>query len=619
MGKSSPANEVEQSYQNGPFEELILDEVIGNCIRLIQTRWVAGLLVLLATAFVVHILKLPLPEWLLYATGMVILAYNAVLLSLTRRVEKTASALRFRYINWIMLLQVALDWLSMAFFLHFTGGICSPATPFVLIHMLMITILLPERSPYLYVVMGVGVLVAIALVEMMGIVPHYSIIPGLQPGLQCNPTYVWSKIAFITITAFSTVYLTSTIMARLRERERQITALFLVAQATSSTLSLNEVMQHLAHTAAQALSKQSASIRLLDESGERLAMTASYGLSQDYLDKGPVDLEHSRLDQEALLGQPVVINNTAVDKRIQYPKQMIEEGLASLIAVPIMSGTRPLGVLRVYSRQIDSFTEDDTAFVMTIARQGATALQNALSHEALYLADQERAQFVQIVTHELRAPVSGAQSLLRVMLRGLAGEVSPQQQDILGRLSRRLDILMSLINDLLDLAASKTTALKEPLYPVSLIPVIQQVVDHLKDEARAKDVTLHFDAPSQTFQVSATEQGLSRIFTNLIGNAIKYTLSGGTVAVVAVEQASYLSIIVEDNGIGIPGDELPHLWEEFFRASNVKQSNIIGTGLGLSIVKHTVERYGGRVGVRSVEGQGTTFTVTLPLLRQGAN
>lgn len=613
MTEQASAPLTAQFFEQSPFEKLGGSGTAIDNIRLIGTRWFAGLAVLLATAFCVHILRLPLPELPLYGTGAAILFYNGILTLLMRRVQTVGRAWQPKEMRGFVLIQVALDWVAMAIFLHFTGGISSPATPFMIIHMLMITILLPDESPYPYLAMGIGVLAMIALLEGIGLLPHFTVIPDMPTNLHSNTTYVLSRVIFIAITAFAIVYLTSAIMGRLRERERQIAALFQSTQAVSSTLSLSKVMERLIESASLALSVTKASIRLLDESGERLAMAATHGLSQDYVDKGPVLLSHNALVRDVLLGRPIIIHDVMSDPRIQYPKQAREEGIHSSLVVPIIGYGKPLGVLRVYSDEPRHFSDDDAAFLTSIAQQGATALENAMAHDKLQKSDQERAQFVRIVTHELRSPVNGAQSLLRVMLRGMAGELNDQQCDILSRLGTRLDVLHDLIEDLLALAASKTTLYKEHLKPLPLQPSIQKVIDQVSSEAEEKHIKVEFDAPNSFLKVNATQEGLGRIFLNLIGNAVKYTPENGCVSVKIVEQASHAEISVSDTGIGIPEKDLPNLWNEFFRASNAKQSGIPGTGLGLSISRQLAERFGGMVGVQSVEGEGTTFKVTLPL------
>ena len=221
------------------------------------------------------------------------------------------------------------------------------------------------------------------------------------------------------------------------------------------------------------------------------------------------------------------------------------------------------------------------------------------------------------MTHELRSPLSGARSLLRVLLDGLAGEVPGEQKAMITRVDTRLAYLAELVNDLLALAASRSAEMQETPATVDLREALRRVVDHHGTEAATKGVQLSLEAPDMPLLISATEQGLGRVFGNLVGNAVKYTPQGGRVEVKAARTNGQISVSIADTGMGIPADELPKLWTEFFRARNAKKSEIVGTGLGLSIVKRLVTSWGGLVAVQSEEGKGTTFTVTLPAIGEG--
>jgi signal transduction histidine kinase len=220
--------------------------------------------------------------------------------------------------------------------------------------------------------------------------------------------------------------------------------------------------------------------------------------------------------------------------------------------------------------------------------------------------------FVTTVAHELRSPVGAAQSLVRTLLRGLAGELNPRQAELLERVELRLDSLLALVNDLLTLAASRSIEPGKPLEPVELNAVVQRVLRGC-DEAAGKSVALEYTPPGQSITVRGTQDGLTTILSNLMGNAIKYTPSGGSVRVELREQAGSAVLSVADTGIGIPADDLPHIGEEFFRARNAHEQNIQGTGLGLSIVKELVRTFGAEMKIESVAGQGTKISLCLPL------
>ena len=590
-------------------------DIASNSTRLIWTRWAAACVVWLATFICVHGLHLPLPEAPLYAIGAWIMVYNAAILYWQVRRSPALDDPRFdAHIRRLVLWQIALDWLSMTLFLHFTGGITSPAVSFFFLHVVMVVVTLPDHAPY-YAGLATAVIALLTLLEANGVIQHWLVIPGIPDDLHTNPVYATAVIVFMATGLYATVFITAGIMNRLRERERHVAALLQTARAVNSTLDLEAVLQRLAQNASQALSVRGASIRLLEENSERLKIVAAYGLSRIYLNKGPVELSNSQLDREALSGHYVIICDPAHDPRVQYPEEILAEGIQSILVVPIISTRRSLGVLRVYSDAVHCFNEENADFLTALAQQGATAIENALAHEQLAAADEERAAFVRMVTHELRSPVTGAQSLTRVLLRGMAGTLSDQQQELIGRLDTRLDSLLALINDLLSLAASKTVDMHQHPRPVSLTTVLQQIKERYADQAGEKGLQFHFDVPSAPLTVKATEDGLARIFDNLVGNAIKYTPGGGTVTVEVEAQRHAVKVVIADTGIGIPEDVLTRLGEEFLRAPNAKEAGISGTGLGMAIVKELLAYFGGHWDVESTLDKGTRFTVHLPLIR----
>ena len=583
-------------------------DLLKNSARLIRMRWLAGLAILIATPVSATLLSIPLPVSALLGLGVAILACNALLWALARHAQM------YRQVRTLLAIgQVAFDWLALAVFVHLTGGIESPAILFFLFHVLLAAMLLPLPITSLYAGWVIVVVAGVAGLEASGLLPHYHVLTALSPDLHRNALYIAAILFFFSLTVLITVMLIVPIMRDLRERQRQITLLYESIQTLSSSLNLAHVLDQLAMGIAHALQAKAASIRLLDETGEQLKIAAAYGLSQKYLDKGPVKVSSSPIDQEALRGRPVIMADTAQDGRFQYPSEVLAEGIRSVLCVPLIGRRGPLGVLRVYGWRPGFFSPQDAELVTAIARQGAMAIENAMAYAELRRADETRAQFVRAVTHELRAPVAAAQSLLRTVVRELAGGLNDLQRDILGRLSERLDVLQMLINDLLDLAAGKVEGLEGELTPVSVEAAVLGVVDRLSSQAQEKAIDLRVNYVPRGLTVMASEQGLERIFLNLISNAIKYTPAGGKVTVTLEQRNDEAVISVADTGIGIPESDLPHLFEEFYRASNVKQLGITGTGLGLAIVKDLVERYGGRVSVRSTLGEGTTFTVVLPL------
>ncbi len=225
-----------------------------------------------------------------------------------------------------------------------------------------------------------------------------------------------------------------------------------------------------------------------------------------------------------------------------------------------------------------------------------------------------RTMFVRVATHELRAPLAAGLSLMRNIEMGYAGEFNEQQAAILKRVSSRLDGLRTLIDDLLTLASSQEASISHaPLERASVRSALQQIIERERPSVEAKNLNMTCQLDSQPGWVMAGDVGLAIIFGNLVNNAIKYTPEGGQVKIVYTVTHQTAEVVISDTGIGIPADELPNIFNEFFRARNVKAAQINGTGIGLSTVHTLVERYSGTITLESEEGKGTTVRISLPL------
>ena len=300
---------------------------------------------------------------------------------------------------------------------------------------------------------------------------------------------------------------------------------------------------------------------------------------------------------------PVIITGYAT---IELAIEAIKRGAYDFIAKPFNAEVLTLTVQQGLEKRQLSIEAKRLAMI----EQQAAELARA--KEEMERLDKLKTTFMLTVAHELRSPVAGAQSLLRTLLRGLAGQLNDQQNDILTRIEDRLDFLMELIDDLLSLASSKTFDAQMPLERVTLQPIIRRVAERLEIQAESKHVKLALSIPEEDIVVDASEEGVERIFNNLIGNAVKYTPAGGKVEVGFENAPSGVMISVADTGIGIPKEDLSHLGEEFFRAKNARKSGVKGTGLGLNIVKQYVDQFGWQIDVHSEEGEGSVFTISLP-------
>jgi len=230
--------------------------------------------------------------------------------------------------------------------------------------------------------------------------------------------------------------------------------------------------------------------------------------------------------------------------------------------------------------------------------------------------DEMKNDFVRMVSHELRAPISAIKLQHTVILEGLAGELSDKQRELISRAQIKLQGLLELINDLLDVAKIEAGFRHFEQVPMQLSEILTEIVEFLEAKAEVQRVKLKLQADPNLPAILADRRGMEEIFTNLISNAINYSPDGGDVTISAQSQGDFLEVRVADRGIGIESEEIPKIFDKFYRVKSPETRQVIGTGLGLPIVKSVIEAHRGSIEVESQVGVGSTFRVLLPTVAQ---
>ncbi len=256
----------------------------------------------------------------------------------------------------------------------------------------------------------------------------------------------------------------------------------------------------------------------------------------------------------------------------------------------------------------------------------ATAIAMAAGHGAIVIfhditdlerLEQVRKDFVANVSHELRTPLAGIIGYAETLLDGALDDTANRQQfvEIIRANAVRLG---SIAADLLVLSELESGAEPSEQETIGVRGVIESVLLTVEAEARERNVALRRDS-IEDLDVAGSRLRLEQAVLNLVANAIKFNRPGGEVLVGAKREASgEVAITVADTGVGIPYQDLPRIFERFYRVDKARSRQVGGTGLGLSIVKHVVERMKGTVVVESQLGRGTTFTIRLPAARRAA-
>ncbi len=231
---------------------------------------------------------------------------------------------------------------------------------------------------------------------------------------------------------------------------------------------------------------------------------------------------------------------------------------------------------------------------------------------ALKRIEQLKSQFVSMVSHELKAPIAAVYGFLNLITDEKIKLTTEQQTDYILRSQTRLDSLLKMVNDLLDISRMEMKSIKREIKQVCIEEVVKAVIELLQVEADKKRISVTLKCESKSACIKADYDEITRLFTNFLSNAIKYNKENGSVIINILNSGDYLLTEIKDTGIGLKPEEKKKLFSEFFRAKNELTKTISGTGLGLSIVKRIVDSYSGKIEVESEFGIGTTFRIFLP-------
>jgi len=326
--------------------------------------------------------------------------------------------------------------------------------------------------------------------------------------------------------------------------------------------------------------------------------------------------------------------NIFADPRFSPPDIYRREGVCAIVAAPMLKQNKLLGAIVLTRREPRPFTESQINLLTTFANQAAIALDNVhlfqelkdrteelaryneeikMANEKLKELDKLKSSFVSNVSHELRTPLTAIESLADNLLDGVTGSLTTKQASYMLGIRESTERLERLINDLLDLSVIEAgkAALKPTSFP--MMSLLGEVAGTLKPMAEEKQIDLEIGSTNGHSIAWADRDKVTQVLTNLIGNAVKFTPQLGKVSVaVSSTKDAWLQISVTDTGPGIPPEEAGKIFDEFYQMSQPGRDKSKGVGLGLAISKKLVEMHGGKIGVASVVGKGSSFSFTIP-------
>ncbi len=411
------------------------------------------------------------------------------------------------------------------------------------------------------------------------------------------------------------------------EAERRATeeiALRRAAQAVTETYTVEEVIRRIAESALVATSADGAYVERLDRDAARLVVAAGAGEIHAPIGEA-LPLPGSYAEAVLESGRPILVPDlSAADRPLAGGISAACPDCAAMV-LPLLDSGTAIGALLLIRRGRRGFRPDEVGRAVTFANLAALAfrkvhlLEDSEQRRAeLERVMESRARLIRGFSHDLKNPLGAADGYLQLLEEGIQGQLAPKQRESIGHVRRALHAALALIADLVELARAEAGQLEVQLHAVDARDVAREMAGEYRAQAEAAGLALEEDIP-QTFPLfRSDDRRVRQVLGNLLSNAVKYTPTGGRIGVrLGIRQGAgtprpgdWVAIDVWDTGRGVPADRSDRIFQEFTRQ---EPGRTPGAGLGLAISRRVARAIGGELTFVSEPGNGSTFTLWLPL------
>lgn len=408
---------------------------------------------------------------------------------------------------------------------------------------------------------------------------------------------------------------------QLAARVEELDTMQRIDRELNETLELRRVLDLTLGWAMRESDAVAGAVAMLVGEGDALEVVAHQGYP-DGVETGmfgmPLPVDHGVAGRVVRSGRPELVS----DVRFDDDYMEVLPGGRSQLTVPLVTGGKASGVILLESDRENAFSLLDLDFVTRLAEHASPAMANASLFDQLQRANAARSEFVGVVAHELKTPMTSIRGFADLLLGGVVGPMNEQQRNFLGTIRSNADRLTSLINDLNDVTKLQTDRMAMEMAPINFGDVVQETLRPLQRLIEDKGQRIDLQVSDKLPAIYADQNRLIQVMTNLITNAHKYTPDEGTIVITARPGRNVwdskgapevLHVTVKDDGIGISEEDQAQLFKPYFRTTNPEALDQPGTGLGLVIVRGIIQQHGGQIWLESKLGQGSTFHVTIPL------
>jgi signal transduction histidine kinase len=378
-----------------------------------------------------------------------------------------------------------------------------------------------------------------------------------------------------------------------------------ISRTLISTLDINALLEQIVVAATELTDTVASSILLVDKRTGVLRFEAAVDTTGISLASIAVPIESSIAGWVVTTGEPLVIADVSNEPR--WSSKVDEESefqTRNMLAVPMRTHNKVIGCLEAVNKYDDQpFTDEDVNTLTTLAAQAAIAIENARLFQ--------QSDLISEMVHELRTPLAAITATTHVLLRP---EVTDEHRnEMVDTIREETQRLTRMTTEFLDLARLESGRSRIARDPVDMTEVLRETVETVTPQADTRKIDLTLEiAPPELPTIKGDEEKLKQVLLNLLTNAIKYNREEGQVNVHATRGDNCIAVSVSDTGFGISEENLPHIFEKFYRVAD-HEGFTQGTGLGLAVAKRIVEGHGGQISVESKVGEGTTFRFTIPI------
>ncbi len=386
------------------------------------------------------------------------------------------------------------------------------------------------------------------------------------------------------------------------QKLEQYEHLISLSRDLASTLDLDSLLQKIVNMAVELSYSQAASILLYDEVNQQLFFQSATNAENEPQLMGIVVPTDSIAGWVALNRQPVIVADVHQDKRFfNKVEKDIDFPTQSILAIPLIAKEKLIGVLEVLNKKEGTYVPEDQEILMILGAQAAIAIENTRLFQ--------QSDLISELVHEIRTPLTSINTIAYLLQQSV---IDCDERDRLAQIIREeTQRLSRMTSQFLDLSRLESGRISFDHIRFSLPELLQECVQNIQPEAEKYGLQLLIENQDSQLEIEADRDKIKQVILNLLSNAIKYNRENGTIILHSHHDENWVTISVQDYGMGIPEEEVPEMFKKFFRSERTKGKRP-GTGLGLSICKRIVEGHGGKISAKSQLGEGSTFTVQLP-------